>query len=48
MGLFSKKRKDMTLRVYRTNQQTQMPAEEPEKNPEPLTAHDEEQVEGMC
>ena len=47
MGLFSKKRKDITLRVYRTNQQAQMPAEEPEQIPEPLVAHDEEQVEGM-
>lgn len=47
MGLFSKKRKDITLRVYRTNQQAQMPAEEPETIPEPLVAHDEEQVEGM-
>lgn len=48
MGLFSKKRKDITMRVYRTNQQAQQ-AFEPAAMPETKlpVAHDEEQVEGM-
>lgn len=47
MALFSKKRKDITMRVYRTNQQTQMPAVESAEEIELPIAHDEEQVEGM-
>jgi len=47
MALFSKKRKDITMRVYRTNQQTQMPAVESTEEIELPIAHDEEQVEGM-
>ncbi|MEA5002917.1 MAG: acetyl-CoA carboxylase, carboxyltransferase subunit beta [Christensenella sp.] len=48
MGLFSKKRKDITMRVYRTNQQAQPPVESMEDIAAQLpVAHDEEQVEGM-
>ncbi len=48
MGLFSKKRKDITMRVYRTNQQTQASFEpEAELSANLPVAHDEEQVEGM-
>ncbi|MEG2188661.1 MAG: acetyl-CoA carboxylase, carboxyltransferase subunit beta [Christensenella sp.] len=48
MGLFSKKRKDITMRVYRTNQQTQMAVQDAEELAAQLPiAHDEEQVEGM-
>lgn len=47
MALFSKKRKDITMRVYRTNQQTQMPVIESVEEIELPIAHDEEQVEGM-
>ncbi|WP_082903350.1 acetyl-CoA carboxylase, carboxyltransferase subunit beta [Christensenella timonensis] len=48
MGLFSKKRKDITMRVYRTNQQAQPMAPSEEEIAAQLpVAHDEEQVEGM-
>ena len=47
MGLFSKKRKDITMRVYRTNQQAQQPIEQTVQQPVLPVAHDEEQVEGM-
>ena len=47
MCLFSKKRKDITMRVYRTNQQTEMPVLPEEQIINPPVAHDEEQVEGM-